>query len=216
MTVITRIILDVDDTLNSLTFPILRHFGCDVGPFEYDKFPTQVGYDVVTACELLGGTVPHISNPDWDGYDEDTEFIQDIPAFWDEVTNADLWRSVPKSPQCDGLLERSGDIVGRENVYIATSPTKDPQSHADKLLWIWDNLPTWIHRQYFITPRKWILGKPGVILFDDHLENCENFIEETGQALLVPRPWNPFFAEDTDDVIAVCLDKIDRELHYVA
>lgn len=211
--IVTRIILDIDDVLNSLSLHILGHYGCDVGPFDYDKFPTEVGYDVMRACELLGGDVPYTPNLDCE--DEDTEYILDIPAFWNGVTQANLWRTAPKSPQCDMLLERAGDIVGCKNVFLATTPTKDPQSHADKLLWMWDNLPTWIHRQYFITPRKWLLGKPGLVLFDDNLENCQDFIEEGGQALLVPRPWNPLFARDTDDVISTCLDKIEGGLTYV-
>lgn len=214
---ITRIILDVDDVLNSLSLYIMNHYGCDVGPFDYDKFPTEVGYNIMGACELLGGDVPYTPNPDWDGEDEDTEYILDVPAFWNGVTAANLWRTAPKSPQCDMLLERAGDIVGHDNVFLATTPTKDPQSHADKLLWMWDNLPTWIHRQYFITPRKWLLGKPGLVLFDDNLENCQDFVAEGGEAFLVPRPWNPCFSVNTTHAITTRFNDIEslRIAHVV-
>lgn len=212
---IHRIILDMDDVLNSLSFHILRHYGCDVGPFEYDRFPTHVGYDIITACEVLGGTVPYMTNPDWDGKNKDNKYIHDLAAFWNGVTNANLWRTIPKSPQCDWLIEEAAALVGVENVHIATTPTKDPQVHADKIHWIWDNLPHWIHRQYSITPRKWLLGKPGVILFDDHLENCQNFIDEGGEALLVPRPWNPMHWKDTDFAITHRLDEIESERIHV-
>lgn len=194
-----RIFLDVDDVLNSLTLHILRHYGCDIGPFEYSAFPHVVGYDIITACQQLGGEVPLIDGS------------PDVAEFWNRVTKANLWRTAPKSPQCDWLLERCAELVGHEEVFLATTPTKDPQAHADKLHWIWDNLPEWIHRQYFITPRKWLLGKPGVVLFDDHLENCENFVAEGGEALLVPRPWNPAHATDTDCAINVRLDEISWE-----
>lgn len=200
-----RIILDVDDVLNSLTLHVLRHYGCDVGPFDYDAFPAEVGYDIITACEMLGGDVPYIEDK------ETGEMVHNIPAFWQGVTWANLWRTAPKSPQCDWLIERSAEIVGREEVFLATTPTKDPQSHADKLHWIWDNLPDWIHRQYFITPRKWLLGKPGVILFDDHLENCQKFVAEGGDALTVPRPWNPCFSQDTDVAITERLEELAWE-----
>lgn len=201
-----RIILDVDDVLNSLTLHILRHYGCDVGPFDYDVFPVEVGYDIITACEILDGYVPYRR-------DEDDNFVHDIPAFWQGVTANNLWRTAPKSPQCENLLERAAEIVGIDEVYLATTPTKDPQSHADKLFWIWDNLPTWIRRQYFITPRKWLLGKPGTFLFDDHLENCMSFEDESGSALLVPRPWNPANADNTDEAINNRLDEIAREIN---
>ncbi len=167
------IILDVDDVLNSLTLPILKLYGCDVEHFDYHKYPVDVGYDIRAACKVLGGDAP-----------------EGLAPFWEGVTEGNIWRTAPKSPECDWLLDRAASVVGERNVFLATTPTKDPQVHADKLHWIWDNLPSWIHRQYFITPRKWKLGKPGTILFDDHSENCEKFIEEGGEACLVPRPWN--------------------------
>lgn len=191
---IKRIILDVDDVLNSLTLHIMRYYGCNVGPFEYSAFPTYVGYDIMKAVEETGGFAP-----------------VDEGEFWDGVTSANLWRTAPVSPECHWLLDRASDLVGKDEVYLATTPTKDPQSHADKLHWIWDNLPTWIHRQYFITPRKWLLGKPGVILFDDHLANCINFREEGGKACLVPRPWNPWCAIDTRDFVSTRLDEINHQ-----
>ena len=126
-----------------------------------------------------------------------------------------MWRTVPKSPQCDWLIEKAADIVGQEEVFLATSPTKDPPSHADKLHWIQDNLPEWIQRQYFITPRKWLLGKPGTVLFDDNIENCENFRKEGGEAILVPRPWNPLHAFDTDVTLLHRLLKLSEERIHV-
>ena len=213
---IHRIILDVDDVLNSLSLHIIGHFGGGVLPFDYGAFPISVGYDIISACEILGGSVPHKPNPDWDDTYETDESIPDVAAFWDRVTRDNLWRAAPKSPQCDNLIDRAASIVGREEVYLATTPTKDPQSHGDKLHWIWDNLPSWIHRQYFITPRKWLLGKPGVVLFDDHLNNCESFVKEGGEALLVPRPWNPDYSKDTDGAINVKLDEIQQGRKHVS
>jgi hypothetical protein len=188
---IKRVILDVDDVLNSLTLHILQHYGCDVGPHDYDAFPVDAGYDITTACEQLGGAIPYKQ-------DKDGTFVPNIPMFWDSVTVADLWRSAPKSLQCDMILDRAADLVGRSEVYLATTPTKDPKSHADKLLWIWDNLPSWMHRQYFITPRKWCLAKPEVLLIDDHKDNCDMFESEGGVTFLLPRPWNPSHRLNTD------------------
>jgi 5'(3')-deoxyribonucleotidase len=178
---IYRIILDIDDVLNSLTMHILHHFNCDVGPLEYEAFPVEVGYDIIAAYEHLSCTT-----------------VDSVASFWDRVTEANLWRTAPKSPECDFILEEARRFVGEENVLLATTPTKDPQSHADKLHWIWENLPEWIHRNYAITPRKWFLGKPGVLLVDDHTENCSKFRQEGGESLLVPRPWNPRHVFNTD------------------
>lgn len=180
---IERIILDLDDTLNSLTMPILRHFGCDVGPFDYEKFPTEVGYNVITACDVLGGTLP-----------------DSVPEFWDEVTRADIWRTAPKSKECDYIIQKSVELVGEENVGIATHPTRDSVSHGHKLEWILNNLPEFIDRQYQIGPRKHWMSKPGVLLIDDHLENCLNWKDDLnngGPYWLLPRPWNPIHSVDT-------------------
>lgn len=195
---INRIFLDIDDVLNGLSLHIMRHFGCDVGPFDYGLYPINIGYDIITAVEMCGGSCP-----------------SDPATFWDEVTAADLWKTTPKSPQCDWLIEKAAGIVGQEEVLLATSPTKDPQSHSDKLYWIQNNLPEWIQRQYFITPRKWLLGKPGAVLFDDNIENCDKFGEEGGRAILVPRPWNPLNPLNTDEELTRCLLKLSEEKIHV-
>lgn len=187
-----RIILDVDNVLNSLTLHIARHYGAVIGPHEYEKYPTDVGYDIILGILRLKGDCP-----------------TDEAEFWDDVTHADLWRSAPKSQECTWLVNAASDMVGRDNVYLATTPTKDPQSHADKLHWIWDNLPGWIHRQYFITPRKWLLGKAGTVLIDDYQDNCDRFDAEGGESILVPRPWNCDYGEgNARDVIECSLASI--------
>ncbi len=219
---IKRIILDVDDVLNSLTMFILQNKGCDVGYWDYERFPTEVGYDIISACEKLGGRVPYLKNPGYQaildcavpkGDIDVPEYIPDVASFWDGVTAMNLWRTAPKSPECDMLLERAADIVGKNEVYLATTPTKDPQSHADKVHWIQDNLPSWIHRQYAITPRKWIAGKSGVALFDDSMENCQNFacdLNGGGISFLVPRPWNPRHALDTSKTLDEYFDLLEN------
>jgi hypothetical protein len=210
---IKRIILDVDDVLNSLTMFILQNKGCDVGHWDYERFPTEVGYDIISACEKLGGRVPYLKNPILNGT---PEYLPDVASFWDGVTAMNLWRTAPKSPQCDMLIERAADIVGKTEVYLATTPTKDPQSHADKVHWIQDNLPSWIHRQYAITPRKWIIGKPGVALFDDSQENCQNFtcdLNGGGISFLVPRPWNPSHALDTSKTLEEYFESLAQGVH---
>lgn len=193
-----RIILDIDDVLNSLTLHLMQHFGCEVGIHEYSAFPVEAEYDVIRALGILG--VEPLNTLNVDIWDDVT-----VPMFWNEVTRADLWRTIPKSPQCDSLLDTCAELVGKEQVFLATTPTKCPQAHAHKLEWIWENLPEWIHRQYFLTPRKWLLGKPGVLLIDDNEDNCIKFREEGGQAICLPRPWNRFHSADTNTSLAFSL-----------
>lgn len=87
--VVDTIYLDVDDALNSLTLPIMKHFGVDVGPFDYDSFPKEVGYDVLTAVNLLLGL---------EG--DEAWTLQD---FWENIP-LELWREAPLSKENEFLL----------------------------------------------------------------------------------------------------------------
>lgn len=186
--IVDTIVLDIDDTLNSLTLPIMRHFGVDVEAFDYDKFPREVGYDVLGAVNILLGA-------QWE-----------LKDFWDAIPR-ELWNLTPLSKESEFLLTRSAQIVGRENVFLATTPTKCPESHAAKVIWINENLPEWIHRQYFITPRKWKLANREAVLIDDHDENIKLFCQK-GQGIIVPRPWNSHQHLNTMDYLVKQLGEL--------
>jgi hypothetical protein len=176
LSVVETIVLDIDDTLNSLTLTIMGAiFGCPLGSYDYHKFPTEVGYDIVTAVNLMLGL---------EGDDE-----WQLKEFWEKIPRA-LWATAPLSAECQYLLDRSAQIVGKENVLLASTPTKDPDAHAGKIEWINTYMPRWIQRQYSITPRKWHLGNSASLLIDDHDLNIEKFKGKKGQGLVVPRPWN--------------------------
>ena len=182
LSVVDTIYLDIDDTLNSLTLTIMgRVFGCPVGSFDYDKFPTELGYDVLGAVNLMLGLE---GDEGWG-----------LEQFWDAVPRQ-LWAKAPISKEMDYLVERSAQLVGRENVFLAPSPTKCPESHAGKCEWINSKLPEWLRRQYFITPRKVKLSNREALLIDDHDTNIEMF-RVKGQGLVVPRPWNKYHTVDT-------------------
>lgn len=182
---IERILLDLDDVLNQLTLWSMRIAGCNVDPRDNSQFPVEVGYDVVAATNLMHPGVLSGERDPWT-----------VPEFWNNMKR-EHWATVPKSPQCDWLIETCVKLVGKDEVFIATSPTKDPDCLAGKLEWIHDNLPEFMHRQYAITPRKHIGASPHTLLVDDCLKNCLDFQRHHGQALLVPRPWNPRNGEAT-------------------
>lgn len=173
---IDRIVLDLDDTLNSCTMHILNRLGCGVGPQDYHLFPQECGYDIIGAWAKLCGRDK-----------------VDVPMFWEWVSRR-TWESMPRSPQF-WILDAAADLVGKENVLIATVPTKSADCHYAKYQWIDKQLPDWCLRQYSITPRKHKLSMPGVLLIDDCDHNMVDWREpgegrEGGQAILMPRPWN--------------------------
>jgi hypothetical protein len=187
---IERILLDLDDTLNQLTMWSMFVAGCDVDPMNNSQFPVEVGYDVVAATNLMHPGVLSGERDPWT-----------VPEFWDNMKR-EHWATAPKSEQCDWLIESAVRMVGEDEVYIATSPTKDPDCLAGKLEWIHENLPPFMHRQYSITPRKHIAASPYTLLIDDCLDNVVDFQNGKfpglrGQTLLIPKPWNPRNGEDT-------------------
>jgi 5'(3')-deoxyribonucleotidase len=192
---INRIFLDLDDVLNSLTMDILHEvFECvpDTG---FEHFPVHLGYDIIGAVAYLRGEEP-----------------MDAMDFWEQVP-PEVWSEAPKSLECNWLVDMAAELVGREEVYIATATGRgiSPLKIAGKVDWIRGNLPPWLHEQYFIASQKWQLGRPGHILIDDSATNCANWSLEGGEYILVPRPWNPLHTL-TDDAHSYVQTQIDHLL----
>ena len=166
---IDAIYLDLDDVCNTLTPFLLWWLNCPVQPTDYSAYPGRL--DIVRAANKLLGMRRYTRR-----------------TFWEAIPRR-AWAECPESSIFDRLLRACKRIAG-QNVYIATSPTKDPDCLAGKLEWIHAHLPRWMHRQYFITPRKHLLAKPGTLLIDDNEKNCRLFAAGGGFAIRVPRPWN--------------------------
>ncbi len=163
----TQIFLDLDDVLNEFTMSTLRSFGCNIKAYD-----PKWGWDIVKAANNTHPT---------QGFT--------VPGFWNSL-DRDHWATRPKSEMCDWLIKKSADLVGRENVCILSSPTLDPDCLAGKLEWIHDNLPSWMHRQYLIGPKKWFCANLNALLIDDCDQNVDEFRRHGGWAITVPRPWN--------------------------
>jgi hypothetical protein len=171
---IHTIYLDLDDVLNTCTPYLLQQVGCPVQATDYSK--CSRAYNIVgTANRLLGFKRSR------DRFTRQT--------FWQSISRR-AWAEIPCSLESAWLLRACKRIVGRREVYIATCPIEDPECMAGKLEWIHRNLPTWMHRQFFVTPRKWKLSQPGTLLIDDNEANCRKFEAAGGVALRFPRPWN--------------------------
>lgn len=176
---IKRILLDLDNVLNTFSPFILSSLGCPIGERDYSAYPRVVGYDLVGAANHLLG-----------------KFKYTKTSFWKKVTR-EHWATIPRSDECDFLLEESARLVGEKNVYILTATTIDPDCCAGKLEWIQRFLPRWLHRQYMLSPCKEVPARPDYLLIDDDPNNVNKFRNEGGRAILVPRPWNCLSQLDT-------------------
>lgn len=167
---VTQILLDMDDVLVDCTGAIMRHMGLPTYNI-WEDYPTDIGRDVVMAYERATGV----------RYEDS--------VFWEHFKR-EFWANIPKTPWCTELVNFAQSIVGRDNVYLCTSPTKCGDCLAGKLDWIETNLPTWFSRQYVMTPRKEVCAVPGSILIDDADCNVDAFNEAGGLAVTLPAPWN--------------------------
>jgi len=181
---IQRIFLDLDDVCNTLAPFVLHSVGCDIGLTDYARYPREFGYTISDVANYMLGESRYTSD-----------------TFWASVPR-EVWVEVPESDFFHWLLEACAGVVGRENVCIATGPTKCPESLAGKLEWIHKHFPEWMHRQYAITPRKHLLARPDSLLIDDYCENTDRFEAHGGHAILVPSPWNQNWAADPKDYLA--------------
>jgi hypothetical protein len=64
-----------------------------------------------------------------------------------------------------------------------------------------------MHRQYTITPRKYIAADGETLLIDDNFDNITAFRAHGGQGLLVPKPWNPLHRCCTESVLRTFFGK---------
>lgn len=179
-----RIFVDVDDTLNQFTMHTLLLMGCPAN----SVYPVDVGYDIVAACNRLQA------------------HQRGKHEFW-AMLPEEVWSEAPPTPECSWLLDECAEVVGQENVFLCTSATLAPSSVSGKLKWIQRHLPTWIHRQYLITPHKYLLARVGTLLIDDSHDQCLNFTRHGGETIVVPRPWNPNHTWNTEEYIRASLGR---------
>lgn len=189
---IRRILIDLDDTCNRFKMPCLRALGCLNCDSDAD-FPVEVGYDIIAAANMK-----HPTRDDWTPKN-----------FWSSVPE-EVWADAPESEIFPWILNVCANIVGRQNVFIMTAPTDEPNCASGKTRWLQYHLPSWMHHQYSITPMKEMAAHPDVLLIDDAMSNIERFRAAGGLGLCVPRPWNPFYRHDTKSFLEGTLKNINN------
>ena len=172
---IRKIRLDIDGVLNKLILYAMQAVGCDI-PLDQSYFKPEWGWNMLLGVEHYTGKKM-----------SDDE-------FWGSISQV-IWRTAPLSEECWPILERCERLVGRENVQLLTA-TPHCSKHLmapcvlGKMQWIEEQLPTWLHKQYYIGPSKVGCADPHTLLIDDGDHNIQAFIKAGGRAIRVPRPWN--------------------------
>lgn len=195
MTRIERIYLDIDDVLADCTVEALRHMG--VHNYQREDHP-----DVGRCIE--------------DALFELTEVRLSPKQFWEHF-NKRWWANLRLTDWCYELIHLAAQTVGKDEVYLLTTPTKCSDCHGGKFEWIEQHMPDWLKRQYNITPRKRCCAYPGAVLIDDADENADAFRNNRkpgpGHCILLPQPWNAasHHMGREIDYVGETLDQIQRD-----
>jgi hypothetical protein len=189
---VNEIYLDLDDTLNTFTASVGVLYGVATDDFDLSWCQHKHGFDLI---EQIKGAYETRRTHALIG-----EF--DYDSFWWHLPPS-LWSSTPQSKHCDDLVVACMDAVGPENVFIATSPTKNPNSASGKMHWINTYIHPLLRRNYQITPRKEKLSAPGRLLIDDCQLHLDNWVDRGGLTFTVPKPWNRNHYYNGDDTRAI-------------
>jgi len=180
---IDTIYLDLDDVCNTLAPYVIHKYGCPIEPTDYGQFPGEFGYAAHEVINHLTGS----------------EYTWDV--FWPNLPQS-LWATVPTTDFFHWLTERCRQLVGEENVFLATTPVLSPACVAGKVEWILKFCPPWLQGQFSITTHKVNEARLGTLLIDDLTENVTSFHARKGCGILVPRPWNHLADRDPQTQIA--------------
>jgi 5'(3')-deoxyribonucleotidase len=155
------------------------------------------------SCDLLGVYWPdllHFWNLNYRGEWKKAKVISDFTGKKIKRSNIDknineagqkFWEKLDKFGHSDSLLFKAIELVGKESVFILTSPMTSVQGCSQgKINW----LHNWfkklgikgMDRNFIITFHKHLLSRPGALLIDD----SENQVEGFDNYILVDRPWN--------------------------
>jgi hypothetical protein len=181
--------VDLDGVLIDCVGPAMAVNG--VPGFREEDYPPECGFDLVKVCNVFRKRLAMSRlTPE---------------QFW-RRTSETFWATLPFMPMALEFLDELYDVVGQENVCIATAtiPSKYTSAAiAGKQRWLDSHLPG---VPYFIGLDKSFLANRDTILIDDANHNCGDFARAGGTAILVRRPWNRGGYQQVNPLIAAMND----------
>lgn len=124
--------------------------------------------------------------------------------FWDTITETEnFWYNLQPFPWAKELYDYL-KIIG--NVTIVTSPSLDPDCAKQKLMWLKHHLNI-DSTDVFIGSKKHLMAGNG-LLIDDYKKNVMDFMNNGGDAIIVPSNWNSIIL--TKELV---FDTIERDIY---
>ena len=140
------------------------------------------------ACKAHGRTI--YDKPEHIGkFDMEKLWGISVAEFWKPTDNYDFWFNLEKTPEADRLVDLAYRSFGRENVAILTSPSLNKECIPAKRDWLKKYYPG-LNKTMICAYGKGFLAGPGRVLVDDRDRNIEDFRQDGGMVVLVPRLWN--------------------------
>jgi len=122
------------------------------------------------------------------------KFWEDWPEITFKMVNAVcdtlFWRHLEWMHDGHDIFEAVFGKFKTNQIYLLTTPMPNLESASGKMMWVNDNLPTYLKRTIITQAPKHLLAEPGTLLIDDKNQNIDGFIKAGGQGILVPRSWN--------------------------
>jgi len=113
--------------------------------------------------------------------------------FWDrfyEHITYDVWANLEPYEWMDDIVSLAVRLVGKENVFILTSPTIEGPSAQGKTSFVRKHLGKYFATRMIITPHKYLCAAPDRLLLDDSDKKLQKFVAFGGKGCLIPMPWN--------------------------
>ncbi len=105
--------------------------------------------------------------------------------------NPRFWEELDPTPDAGAIVEIAIEVFGADRIAILTAPSLDRECVPGKRRWVKSRFPFLAKRIVFASKEsKKFLAGDGRVLIDDRNENCDEFEDFGGDAILLPRPWN--------------------------
>jgi len=114
------------------------------------------------------------------------EYLHNTPR---EQFGYDFWSTLPKTEECDMIINHIMQTYTLEHTIILTKPIDTHGCIDGKIDWLKKNAPQ-LANSFFIGNKKWKLASKESILIDDFDSNIQEFEKHGGLTITVPRPWN--------------------------
>ncbi len=137
------------------------------------------------ACDLFKINNPY-DNPKNLGKYEISDLVGIPKNLFYSAMGFDFWANLKWTKHGGDVLINILRRIGSEkSITLLSSPISTPGCLEGKASWIKSNLPRW-SRRYLLGPDKWSVAGPGKLLIDDCESNVIKWIDNGGEAILMP------------------------------